>query len=212
MVTVPVDCVDGLHLRVIVVLHELGQLHLTWRTQFITLTKQIMPPVYGTSVATGIITVLRIRIRDRFFLDPGSQTHISDNFLGKKFYISLKIGQIFFLQHFKNKIVHFCENYSSKNKVWQLIFFLHPCLSLLFLDPGSGIRDPGWVKIRIRDKHPGSATLHYYKPMFWIRYRYSVNPDPNTSILLNTDPDTACCWIRIGSNPDPDPGKGYYKI
>jgi hypothetical protein len=26
-------------------------------------------------------------------------------------------------------------------------------------DPGSEIRDPGWVKIRIRDKHPGSATL-----------------------------------------------------
>jgi hypothetical protein len=24
---------------------------------------------------------------------------------------------------------------------------------------GSGIRDPGWVKIRIRDKHPRSATL-----------------------------------------------------
>jgi hypothetical protein len=35
----------------------------------------------------------------------------------------------------------------------------HPCLLLLFLDPGSEIRDPGWVKIRIRDKHPGSATL-----------------------------------------------------
>jgi len=29
-------------------------------------------------------------------------------------------------------------------------------------DPGSEIRDPdpGWVKIRIRDKHLGSATLH----------------------------------------------------
>ncbi len=26
-------------------------------------------------------------------------------------------------------------------------------------DPGSEIWDPGWVKIRIRDKHPGSATL-----------------------------------------------------
>ncbi len=26
-------------------------------------------------------------------------------------------------------------------------------------DPGSEIRDPGWVKIRIRDKHPVSATL-----------------------------------------------------
>jgi hypothetical protein len=24
---------------------------------------------------------------------------------------------------------------------------------------GPGIQDPGWVKIRIRDKHPGSATL-----------------------------------------------------
>jgi hypothetical protein len=24
---------------------------------------------------------------------------------------------------------------------------------------GSGIRYPGWIKIRIRDKHPGSATL-----------------------------------------------------
>jgi hypothetical protein len=31
----------------------------------------------------------------------------------------------------------------------------HPSLLLLFLDP-----DPGWVKIRIRDKHPGSATLY----------------------------------------------------
>jgi hypothetical protein len=29
---------------------------------------------------------------------------------------------------------------------------------------GSGIRDPGWVKIRIRDKHPGSATLNFRKP------------------------------------------------
>jgi hypothetical protein len=27
---------------------------------------------------------------------------------------------------------------------------------LLFLDPGSEIRDPGWVKIRIRD--PGSTS------------------------------------------------------
>jgi hypothetical protein len=28
-------------------------------------------------------------------------------------------------------------------------------------DPGPGIRDPGWVKSRsrMRDKHPGSATL-----------------------------------------------------
>ncbi len=33
---------------------------------------------------------------------------------------------------------------------------------LLFLDPGSEIRDPEWVKIRIRDKHPGSTTLSLF--------------------------------------------------
>jgi hypothetical protein len=32
--------------------------------------------------------------------------------------------------------------------------FFNPSLLLLFLDPG-------WVKIRIRDKHPGSATLTF---------------------------------------------------
>jgi hypothetical protein len=29
--------------------------------------------------------------------------------------------------------------------------FFHPSLLLLFLDPGSEIRDTGWVKIRISD-------------------------------------------------------------
>jgi hypothetical protein len=29
---------------------------------------------------------------------------------------------------------------------------------------GSGMRDPGWVKIRIRKKHPEFATLHFEKP------------------------------------------------
>ncbi len=34
-----------------------------------------------------------------------------------------------------------------------------PPLLVLLLDPRSGIRDPWWIKIRIRDKHPGSVTL-----------------------------------------------------
>ncbi len=36
---------------------------------------------------------------------------------------------------------------------------------------GSWIRDPRWVKIRIRDKHPGSATLLALKGfrIFWHR-------------------------------------------
>jgi hypothetical protein len=45
--------------------------------------------------------------------------------------------------------------------------FFHPSLLLLFLDPGSGIRDPGSGMGKnqnpgsgIWDKHPGSATLH----------------------------------------------------
>ncbi len=38
--------------------------------------------------------------------------------------------------------------------------FFHPSLLLLFWDPGSEIRDPGWVKIRIRDKHPGIRDKH----------------------------------------------------
>jgi len=35
-------------------------------------------------------------------------------------------------------------------------FFSPLCFVAVF---GSGIRDPGWVNIRIRDKHPGSTTL-----------------------------------------------------
>jgi hypothetical protein len=33
-------------------------------------------------------------------------------------------------------------------------------------DPGSEIRDPGWEKTRIRDKHPGSATLVSNKVLY----------------------------------------------
>jgi hypothetical protein len=76
--------------------------------------------------------------------------------MGKKFYNSLKIGPNFFLQHFKNKIVQFCEIYGSKKR-YDNKFFFHPCLSLLFLDPRSGI----W------DKHPGSATLVQIIPQFY---------------------------------------------
>jgi hypothetical protein len=37
--------------------------------------------------------------------DPKYFLELRDNFLGKRFYNSLKIGPIFFLQHFKNKII-----------------------------------------------------------------------------------------------------------
>jgi hypothetical protein len=77
--------------------------------------------------------------------------------LGKKFYNSLKIGPNIFLQPFKNKITsNFVKYVTTKKGMTKT--FLNPSLLLLFLDPESGIRDPGWVKIRIQDKHPGSAT------------------------------------------------------
>ncbi len=94
-------------------------------------------------------------IRNRFFPDPRSRItnsyflEISDKFLGK----SLKTGPNFFLQHFKNKIIFNFVKFVATKKVWQHIFF-HPSLLLLFLDPGTEIRDPGWVKIRINIPNP----------------------------------------------------------
>jgi hypothetical protein len=69
--------------------------------------------------------------------------------IGTTSYFLLCTAQIFFLQRFKNKITYNFVKFMATKKVWQHIFF-HPFF---------WIRDPGWVKIRIRDKHPGSATL-----------------------------------------------------
>jgi hypothetical protein len=83
--------------------------------------------------------------------------------LGKKLYKLLKIGSNFCLQHFKNKIgnLQFCEICGYKKRYDKNFFSplsFVPVFGSGIRDPGSEIRDPGWVKIRIRDKHPGSAT------------------------------------------------------
>ncbi len=88
---------------------------------------------------------------------------LSDNVLGKKFYNSLKIGPIFLLQHFKNKIVQFCEIYGPKKKGMKTNFF-SLCLSLLFLDPESGIGDPGSGMGKNQD--PGSG-INIPDPQHW---------------------------------------------
>jgi hypothetical protein len=90
--------------------------------------------------------------------DPASQNHIFESlltiFLGKKLYNSLIIGPDFFLQHFKNKtIFNFVKFVATKKGMTTTPLF---CCCFWIRDP---IQDPGWVKIRIRDKHPGSATL-----------------------------------------------------
>jgi hypothetical protein len=63
--------------------------------------------------------------------------------LGKKFYNSLKNGPHYFLPHFKNKIIYNFVKFVAAKKLQNIV--------LLFSDPGSEIRDPGWVKIRIWD-------------------------------------------------------------
>ncbi len=84
------------------------------------------------------------------------------NFGIKKFYNSLKTGPNFFLQHFKNKIisslVKFVATKRYDNNFFSTISFVAVFGSGI-RGLRSGIQDPGWVKIRIRDKHPGSATL-----------------------------------------------------
>ncbi len=81
-------------------------------------------------------------IRNRIFPDLGSRIpnpyfrELSDNFLCKKFYNSLKIGPNFFLQHFKNKIMFSFVKFVATIKGMTTIFF-HLSLLMLFLDPGS---------------------------------------------------------------------------
>jgi hypothetical protein len=48
----------------------------------------------------------------------------------------------------------FFMKFVATKKVMTKNFFFTPLFCAVF-----GIKDPGWVKIRIRDKHPGSATL-----------------------------------------------------
>ncbi len=96
---------------------------------------------------------------DPWIRDPGSQTNICDNFLGKKFYNSLKIDPNFFLQTSKNKIIYnFVKFVAIRKGIRKGMrkFFFPPLFCYCFW-----IRDPGWVKSwsGIRDKHPGSATL-----------------------------------------------------
>ncbi len=121
---------------------------------------------------------IRIRVFDPWIRDPGSQTHIFDNFWGKKFYNSLRIGPNFFLQTSKNKINYNFVKFVAKKR-YENRFFFTPlfCYCFWIRDPRSRIRDPGWVKIRIRDKHLGSATLLECVFLFVCIYASADNSD-----------------------------------
>jgi hypothetical protein len=57
------------------------------------------------------------------------------------------------------------------------------------LDPGSEIRDPGWVKIRIRDKPPGSATLENAKVLVVLWCIFVQGAIPAISYSSSDDDD-----------------------
>ncbi len=109
--------------------------------------------------------MLRIRIRDPvpfWPLDPGSGIgffripdpnpyfwELSDSFLGKKFYNSLKIGPNFFLQHFKTKIMYNFLTFVATLKEMTSNFFSPLSFVAVFgsgmgknQDLGSGINIP----------------------------------------------------------------------
>ncbi len=111
-----------------------------------------LDPDPGSGIGFYRIPYLGSRILNPYFWE------VSDKVLGKRFYNSWRKAQNFFLQHLKNKIIFNFMNFVATKKSMTTNFF-HPSLLLLFLDLGSEIRDPGWVKIRIRDNHPGSTTL-----------------------------------------------------
>ncbi len=103
-------------------------------------------------------------IRNRFFPDSlGSRItnpyfwELSENFLVKKFYDSLKIDLNFFLQHIKTKIIYNFVKFVATYKVMTTNFFSPLSFVAVF---GSGIRDGQKSGSGIRDKHLGSATLH----------------------------------------------------
>jgi hypothetical protein len=100
----------------------------------------------GTSVAdpdpgSGAFLTHGSGIRNRFFPDPRSQTHIFESlvtiFWVKSSLYSLKIGPNFFLQHFKNKIVQFVKFMAPKKGMTIKIFSPLSFIAVF----GSGIRD-----------------------------------------------------------------------
>jgi hypothetical protein len=94
----------------------------------------------------------RYGIRNRFFPDPGFQTHIFESLLAifgvKSSIILSKLAQLFFHQFKININFNFMILVATK-KGQQICF--HPSLLLLFLDPGLKIQDGQKSRSGIRD-------------------------------------------------------------
>jgi hypothetical protein len=76
--------------------------------------------------------------------------------------------------------------------------FFHSSLLLLFLDPGSGMD-----KIRIRDKHPGSATLPKSRVSNPDHFYTDPDPDPAFHSIADQDPS-----FHFNADSDPASHQG----
>jgi hypothetical protein len=102
----------------------------------------------GSGIGFFRIPNLGSRIPTPYFLE------LSEKFLGKKFYNSLKTGPDFSLQNLKNKIIFNFVKFVTTKKGLTTNFFSPLSFVAVFgsgiRDPGSWIRDSEWVKTRIR--------------------------------------------------------------
>jgi hypothetical protein len=109
-------------------------------------------------------------IRNRFFPDPGSLTHIFESVVtifwvksSKKFF---KLAKFFSSAVKKWNNLQFCEICGYK-KSYDNKFFFTPLFCCCFW-----IRDPGWVKI----KDPGSG-INIPDPQHWLRNKEKLESD-----------------------------------
>jgi hypothetical protein len=118
------------------------------------------------------------RIPTPYFLE------LSDKFLGKKFYNSLKTGPNFFLQHLKNKIIFNFVKFVATKKGLTTNFF-HPSLLLLFWiwDPRSGLG---------KNQNPGSR-INIPDPQHWEKRRKTNIFVPQLSKIYH-------CYLRAPKN------------
>ncbi len=93
-----------------------------------------LDPDPGSGIGFFRIPDLGSRIPTPYLLE------LSDKFLGKKYYNSLKTGPNFFLQHLKNKIIFNFVKFVATKKGLTTNFYSPLSFVAVF---GSGIRDAG---------------------------------------------------------------------
>jgi hypothetical protein len=110
------------------------------------------------------------------------------------FYNYWKTGPNFFRQHFKNNLIYNFVKFVATKKGMKIYFF-YPSLLLRFLDPGSDIRDPEWVK----NQDPGSG-VKIPDPQQKTRYPGTVDNNIVTGVIvccLGPGYTTERWWRRV---------------